>query len=173
MGKYYNQRELIKIARQQGWDIDESRGKGSHVLAIKGESAMKYPDFYAYPAILTQDSKGWEVFFPDLENCFTAAETLEKAIMEARYVLEDVMYLREKDKDEIPSATELEDVEHKPGAIVQLVVASMPEVRREHSQKAVKKTLTIPAWMDEELKKHSNINVSLLLQNAIRQELNL
>lgn len=134
---------------------------------------MKYPDLYAYPALFKQDEKGWEVFFPDIDNCHTAAETLEKAIVEARYVLEDIMYLREKDKDDIPLPTRLEDVKANPGEIVQLVVAIMPEVRREHSQRAVKKTLTIPAWMEEELKKRSDVNVSLLLQNAIRQELQL
>jgi len=35
MGKYYSQKELIKIAKEKGWTIDEARGKGSHVLAIK------------------------------------------------------------------------------------------------------------------------------------------
>jgi predicted RNase H-like HicB family nuclease len=134
---------------------------------------MKYPEFYAYPAIFSTDGDGWEVSFPDLDNCFTAADSLEEAVVEARYVLEDVMYLREKDKDEIPVPTRLEDVKAKPGEIVQLVAAVMPETRREHSQKAVKKTLTIPAWMEEELKKRADVNVSLLLQNAIKQELSL
>ncbi|MDR1978297.1 MAG: type II toxin-antitoxin system HicB family antitoxin [Synergistaceae bacterium] len=134
---------------------------------------MKYPDLYSYPAVLSTDGDGWGVSFPDLDNCYTAADTLEEAIVEARYVLEDIMYLREKEKDEIPTATKLEDVKSNPGEIVQLIVAVMPEVRREHSQKAVKKTLTIPAWMEDELKKHSDVNVSLLLQNAIKQELNL
>lgn len=35
MGKYYNQKELIKIAKERGWEIKEARGKGSHVLATK------------------------------------------------------------------------------------------------------------------------------------------
>lgn len=35
MGKFYSQRELIKIARGRGWTISEGRGKGSHVLASK------------------------------------------------------------------------------------------------------------------------------------------
>jgi predicted RNase H-like HicB family nuclease len=134
---------------------------------------MKYSDTYSYPAVFSTDGDGWEVRFPDIDNCFTAADTLEQAIIEARYVLEDIMYLREKEKDEIPSPAKLEDIKTKPGEIVQLVVAVMPEVRREHSRKSVKKTLTIPAWMEEELKKRSDINVSFLLQNAIRQELNL
>ena len=132
---------------------------------------MKHPDLYAYPAVFSTDGDGWEVRFPDIENCFTAADTLEEAIIEARYVLEDIMYLREK--DDIPPPSNLEDIKKHPREIVQIIVAVMPEVRREHSEKAVKKTLTIPAWMEDELKKHSDLNVSLLLQNAIRKELHL
>ena len=134
---------------------------------------MKYPDFYAYPALFSTDGDGWEVSFPDVENCFTAADTLEEAIIEARYVLEDIMYYREIQKDEIPSPTPLKTIVVPEGQMVQLIVAAMPEVRRAHRQKAVKKTLTIPAWMEEALKEHSDINVSLLLQKAIKQELHL
>ena len=35
MSKHYNRRELIKIAMERGWTIIESRGKGSHALAVK------------------------------------------------------------------------------------------------------------------------------------------
>lgn len=62
------------------------------------------------------------------------------------------MYLREKDNDEIPTPTPLENVLTEPGEVVQLIVAVMPDVRREHSQKAVEKTLAIPVWMEDELK---------------------
>jgi predicted RNA binding protein YcfA (HicA-like mRNA interferase family) len=44
MGRYYSQRELIKIARAKGWIISEGRGKGSHVLASKnGEQSFPIP----------------------------------------------------------------------------------------------------------------------------------
>jgi predicted RNase H-like HicB family nuclease len=134
---------------------------------------MKLPDFYAYPAVFTTDGDGWEVSFLDVDNAFTAADTLEQAIVEAQYVLEDIMYLREKDNDDIPAPTPLDRIKHNPGDIVQIVVAVMPKTRREFAQKSVKKTLTIPAWMEDELKKRNDINVSLLLQNAIKQELQL
>jgi predicted RNA binding protein YcfA (HicA-like mRNA interferase family) len=44
MGKYYSQKELIKIAVKKGWCINETRGKGSHVLAEKtGERPFPIP----------------------------------------------------------------------------------------------------------------------------------
>jgi len=135
---------------------------------------MKYPDKYIYPAVFTKDEDGeWEVNFPDIENGFTAAESLESAILEARYALEDLLYFTEKGKFSIPEATPIDKINAPKGAIVQLVVADMPAVRKEHSQKAIKKTLSIPAWMEDELKKRPDINVSQVLQKALKQELNL
>ena len=44
LGKQYSRRELIKIALQKGWDVNESRGKGSHSLATKqGERPFPIP----------------------------------------------------------------------------------------------------------------------------------
>ena len=44
MGRFYSQRELIKIAIERGWTISEARGKGSHVLAMKeGERPFPIP----------------------------------------------------------------------------------------------------------------------------------
>lgn len=111
---------------------------------------MKRPDLYAYPAIFSTDGDGWEVRFPDVDNAFTAADTLEQSIVEAKLVLEDIMYHREKEKDDIPCPTPLHEVTHGTDEIVQIVVAVMQPVRREFSQKSIKKTLTIPAWMEDE-----------------------
>ncbi|GHT01758.1 hypothetical protein AGMMS50276_30460 [Synergistales bacterium] len=42
MGKYYNQRELIKIALEKGWIVNIGRGKGSHVMVSK-EGCQSFP----------------------------------------------------------------------------------------------------------------------------------
>jgi len=134
---------------------------------------MKYPNYYRYPAIFEPDGDGWAVTFPDLDNCFTSADSLEEAIIQAQAVLEDCMYFREAQKDDIPTPSTI-DVTFSPlRKLVQMVVAFMPPVRRAWSQKAVKKTLTIPAWMEEELKTRDDVNVSQLLQETIKRELNL
>lgn len=133
----------------------------------------KLPDYYSYPAVFSTDGDGWEVSFPDLDNAFTAADTLEKAILEAQAVLEECLYFREIQRDDIPKPTPLEKIKKRQGDYIQIVVASMPETRREMSQRAVKKTLTIPFWMEEELKKRPTLNVSSILQNALRRELGL
>ena len=44
MGKFYSQKELIRVAQKKGWTISEGRGKGSHVLVSKeGERSFPIP----------------------------------------------------------------------------------------------------------------------------------
>ncbi|MEA3508081.1 MAG: type II toxin-antitoxin system HicB family antitoxin [Synergistota bacterium] len=134
---------------------------------------MKKPEYYRYPAIVSPDGDGWTVTFPDIDNCFTSADTVEEAIVEAQAVLEDCMYFREAQKDVIPEPTCSQTLSCPAGGFVQMVVAVMGPVRKAWSRRAVKKTLTIPAWMEEELKKHEDVNISLVLQRAIKKELGL
>lgn len=134
----------------------------------------KKPPVYCYPAVFNDGEGFWSVRFPDLENAFTTADTLDQAILEAKTVLKECLYFREESRDEIPQPTPLDEIRRSAGdALVQLVVADMAQARREMSQRAVKKTLSIPYWMEEELKKVPTLNVSGLLQQAVIKELNL
>jgi predicted RNA binding protein YcfA (HicA-like mRNA interferase family) len=57
MGKQYTRRELIRIARERGWELDETRGKGSHILAMKdGERPFPIPRIIK-PGILASIKK--------------------------------------------------------------------------------------------------------------------
>ena len=102
---------------------------------------MKHPDHYRYPAVFEPDGDLWTVTFPDLDNCFTSADTLDDAIVEAQAVLEDCMYFREVQKDCIPAPSAATTC--PPDGLVQMVVAFMPPVRRSWSRKPLKKALTI------------------------------
>ena len=89
----------------------------------------KYPDRYIFPAEFTKDAEGlWNVRFPDLENCFTSAGTLEEAIDQAKYTLEDCLYFMEKDKETIPEPGSVYP-KHSADYVIQLIEACMPPVR--------------------------------------------
>lgn len=90
---------------------------------------MKFPDYYSYPAIFSREGNFWNVFFPDIENAFTSADSLAEAIIDAQSVLEDCMFFREEQNDEIPIPTPLENVLCPEGAFKQIVAAFMPPVR--------------------------------------------
>ena len=87
------------------------------------------PKYYMYPAIFQPDGDMWTVTFPDIENAFTSSDTLEEAIIDARAVLEDCMYFREAQNDEIPQASNAGDINVPSGGFVQMVAAFMEPVR--------------------------------------------
>ena len=41
---------------------------------------------YVYPAVFTQEEKGFSVWFPDLEGCYTCGDDLNDAIRMAEDV---------------------------------------------------------------------------------------
>lgn len=58
-----------------------------------------------------------------------SADSLEEAIIDAQAVLEDCMYFREEQGDEIPAPSRLSDIARPSGGLVQMVVAVMNKVR--------------------------------------------
>ena len=90
---------------------------------------MNYPKYYMYPAVFQPDGDMWTVTFPDIENAFTSSDTLGEAILDARAVLEDCMYFREIQNDDIPVPSQIDNIEKPSGGIVQMVAAFMPDVR--------------------------------------------
>lgn len=86
-------------------------------------------DYYMYPALFQPDGDMWTVTFPDIDNAFTSADTLEEAIIDAQAVLEDCMYFREEQDDEIPVPSKLNDIVLPSGGFVQMVVAVMKHAR--------------------------------------------
>lgn len=117
----------------------------------------------AYPAIIHNENDEYWVEFPDLEGCFSDGETLADAASNASEALG--MYLcslMERNLD-IPRPSDIRDVSSEEGIVT--VVATEPLVYRK-STKSVKKTLTIPEWLNIEAEKR-HINFSSVLQQAL------
>ena len=135
------------------------------------------PERYAYPASFTpyhDDGDYWVVRFPDLDGCATNAATLEEAIEQAHNILEDYMALLERDGIHIPHPTPYAKAEARAqkGEIVQLVVAPMTLARRRWDDSNVKKTLTLPRWLDE-MGQEAGVNFSQILQDGLRKRLHI
>ena len=82
------------------------------------------------------------------------------------------MYSLKEDKEPYPEASNPADIKAEGRDFVSLVEYDEVEYLKKTDTHSVKKTLTIPAWMDT-LAKENNLNFSNVLQNAIRRELNL
>ncbi len=131
-----------------------------------------------YPACFYEDSDGYTVIFPDLNWLATCGNTLEDAWEMAVDCLAGYLYNCRKDKETAPLPSALEDID--PIAIskecdpdsplgkcfVNLVSVDVDAYAREHFEKSVKKTLSIPAWLNKAALEQG-INFSQTLQEAL------
>ncbi len=125
---------------------------------------------YVYPAIFSKEEGGYSVAFPDLDGCYTAGEDLLEAIDMAEDALALMLYHLEKEKRRIPRASEAEQIRVKKGEFVNYITCDTLGYQKRKNKKAVKKTLSIPGWMDEAAT-DAGINFSQLLQEALSEKL--
>ena len=135
-----------------------------------------FPDFYRYTAIFSYETDGVHVVFPDLPGCITFGADEEEAVRMAREALALHIYGMEQDGEAIPQPSPLrtlaEQEELQKNETFFLVEAFMPSFREKQNKRFVKKTLSIPYWMNVEAER-IGLNFSQTLQNAIVQKLSL
>jgi len=128
---------------------------------------------YVYPVVFNRlDEGGYCVYAPDFKGCITEADDYAEGIAKIRDGLCGMLYMLERDKQPIPEPTDVFKIEHSQGDIVTLVDAPLDEYRRRIGAKAVRRTISIPEWLDE-LATQSNISLSQITQEALRQKLNI
>ena len=127
---------------------------------------------YAYPAIFTKEENGYSVFFPDIDGCFTCGDTLPEAMEMAEDALCLMLYDHEEDGEPIPTASDVKAMQKETAEIVSLVYCDTVEYRKLHDNRAVKKTLTIPNWLNT-LSERAGINFSTVLQEALKAKLDI
>lgn len=128
---------------------------------------------YVYPAILTREQSGlYSVAFPDFEACFTQGSDLADALTMAQDILSLTLCDMEDDGTLIPQASSPQSLTTESNSFVSLVMADTVEYRRAYSGRAVKKTLTLPSWLNYEAEK-ANVNFSQILQNALMEYLHI
>lgn len=128
---------------------------------------------YFYPAVFTKEDGGlYSVEFRDLESCYTCGDDINDAILNAQDVLAMVLCRYEKEGIDIPKPSEIKNMEVNDKSFVSYVVADTNAYRRIHNNKAIKKTLTIPEWMNE-IATAQNINFSQVLQDALSEKIGI
>nr|MBQ4455680.1 type II toxin-antitoxin system HicB family antitoxin [Clostridia bacterium] len=127
---------------------------------------------YVYPAVFTPEEGGYSVNFPDLEGCYTSGDDLQDAIYMAQDVLSFTLFDYEKEGKKIPEASKLSDIELQEKEFINYIVCDTVDYQRRNNNKAVKKTLSIPEWLNEAAMA-KGINFSQVLQDGLRDRLNL
>lgn len=129
-------------------------------------------DLYVYPAIFDYDDDGISISFPDLPGCYSCADTDEEALYMAKDALRCWLLTAEDIGEDIPNPSALKDISTDSNQKSVLVDVCLAAHRNAYKARAVKKTLTIPAWLNEIAEKE-NINFSFALQTALKEQLNI
>ena len=117
-----------------------------------------------YPGVFYKENDSYWVEFPDLEGCQSFGDTLEEIYENAKEALAAYcVTLLEQGKPLAPP-TDIYKIQTPVNAFVSLVDADL--IKKSH---AVKKTLTIPSWLNE-IAENNHVNFSGVLQEALIQK---
>ena len=135
-----------------------------------------------YPACFFKEDNGYSVIFPDLNYLATQGDTLEDAVAMAVDCLAGNLYTTKKDNEKFPKASKLSDINIDrlsdelditgtyTDAFTNMVSVDVKAYAKEHFDKSVRKTLTIPAWLNTAAQEEG-INFSKTLQEALMSKL--
>lgn len=124
-----------------------------------------------YPAVFHKaEEGGFWVSFPDFPECFTEGDDITQAYEMAVEALGLALVNRKEEKEEIPVPAEIDKLDLEDGTLV-IVEFDMLEYQKRHNSRAVKKTLSIPAWLNEEATA-MGVNFSQVLREALMSKVN-
>ncbi len=123
-----------------------------------------------YPALFHEaEEGGFWVSFPDIPECMTQGEDMQQAYEMSVEALGLSLSSMEEEKVEIPTASRPQEIVTEPGSFLVVIEFDMAEYRRAHCSRAVKKTLSIPEWLNDIAIKQ-NVNFSQVLQEALMEK---
>ena len=122
-----------------------------------------------YPAIFhPEDVGGYSVSVPDIEGCFTQGDTMDEALEMAQVAIGLML----EDCAEIPKASTPAQLHLEAGDFVVVIPFDALAYKRRHDNRSVKKTLSIPSWLNEEAEA-AHLNFSGILQEALKAKLKI
>lgn len=122
-----------------------------------------------YPAVFypfSDGSGGYVVEFPDLPGCVTEGKNLEDAFENATDAASGWVLDELEEGNAIPKASDYNSVEKREGGQVNMILLDMDAYAEQYGEKAIRKNVTIPAWLNSYAEKQK-INFSQVLQEAL------
>lgn len=124
---------------------------------------LTYPACF-YPC--QERSGGYTVEVPDLPGCVSEGNTLADAILMATDAASGWVLDELEDGKNAPSASPLESIVPESGGFINMLVLDMDSYAEKYGEKAVRKNLTIPAWLNT-FAENNHINFSQVLQDTL------
>lgn len=121
-----------------------------------------------YPAIFTPclEKEGYTVTVPDLPGCISEGDSLIDAISMGTDAACGWILGELEDGNSIPTPTPHDEMQNEPGSFINLLVLDIDSYAEKYGDKAVRKNITIPAWLNTYGESH-HINFSKVLQDAL------
>lgn len=125
-----------------------------------------------YPTVFHPEQSGYSVSVPDLDGCFSEGDSISEAY---NMIFDAIgLYL-----EELRSSGGTPPVPSNPAAItvekpdfITLIEFDRTAYMRRHGTHSVKKTLTIPEWLNT-LAEEKHINFSSVLKDALIEHLDV
>ncbi|MCI8604436.1 MAG: hypothetical protein HFE79_09890 [Ruminiclostridium sp.] len=123
-----------------------------------------------YPAVFhTEDDQVW-VEFPDLEGCQSFGDSISEALDGAKEALEGYCITLLEEKHTLPIVSDIKTIKTDESSFVSLVETELTTSFAK--RKSVKKTLTVPAWLND-MATEKGVNFSAVLQEGLVKSLGL
>lgn len=128
---------------------------------------------YVYPSIFTPIGGGeYSIRVPDLPGCVTCGKDLLDALDMAKDAISMWLCDAEDNNETVPDATDIFNIQYDKKEFINFVAVDTNEYRNLNDSRAIKKTLTIPNWLNTKAEK-AGVNFSQVLQEALKELLHL
>lgn len=125
-----------------------------------------------YPAIFHKaEEGGFWITFPDIPECMTQGDDMQQAYEMAVDALGLAITSREAEKEELPVPSAPYNITASADEFCMVIEFDLLAYKKRTNPKAVKKTLSIPEWLNEEAVS-LGVNFSQVLQEALVQKIN-
>lgn len=125
---------------------------------------------YIYTATIHEEDGKFYCRVPDIPGCISTGNDLPEAIEMITDALSACLCTMEDNDDPIPAPSEQCNISHEAAEFCTLVRVDTIAYRSLTDTRAVRKNVSIPAWMAARADK-LGINCSKVLQDALRQQL--
>jgi len=120
-----------------------------------------------YPVILWQEEDTWLAKAPDIRGCVTSGDNPADALEQITDALHGCLCVMEDTCQSIPKPSSLNPQDYPEGSMAAIVPVDTAAYRRATDTRAVRKNVSMPAWMAD-MADARGINCSQVLQDALR-----
>ena len=117
-----------------------------------------------------EDGSGYLCRVPDLPGCISSGSTIDEAIDMITDAASVWLVDAEDENEVIASPSPQDQIEHDPSAILSLIRVDTIQYRAQTDTRAVRKNVSLPAWMAN-LADKKGINCSQVLQEGLLTKL--